>query len=196
MFIHILSYIYGFRFLYSDVCDVNDDTVFKILYAAKRYDVSELEVFCSNFIKTKLSDGNLIFYTNQALEFDAKEYLKMCHEYFERRIVTIIDSKEILEAPQKVLLTFCEVKKDSHTEVTYFSTCMKWAKVECKKQDMVDNPVNLRKVLGDIVTQINYGNMSLNDFYNTVLTKNILTTEEAGQAIMNIRDKAMIPVSA
>lgn len=178
-----------FRYLYTDICEVSDLNLFEVTHAAKSLGLDDLEKHCAEAVKGRLSATNVLAFTSQALQFEAKENTKVCREYFRKNTLEVIKTKEFVEISLDVLLTLCSSEGIACSELELFLACMEWAKKECERQKREGTPENLRAVLGDVLTKIRFPSMPKQDLEDVVIPLEILTYEEVGRIIVGWKKK-------
>jgi len=180
------------KYLYADDCVVTDSNVFELMHASQKFALADLEHSCSEFIKNKLTESNVSFFTGQALQFDAKGSLKVCLDFFKKNTLNVLSTKQFLEIPKKALLILSGNKNAECSESRFFTACFDWAKEECKRQNLEQVHKNLRNVLGeDVLSQIKFQKMSLKEFLNIVVPAKILTHEEIGRHIEEFQGRTI-----
>ncbi|XP_044728418.1 BTB/POZ domain-containing protein 2-like, partial [Chrysoperla carnea] len=67
------AFINLLNFMYYNKVEVNPETVMSTLYAARKYNVLELEKQCVNFLKKNVDSENIFFLLNQARFYDLRK---------------------------------------------------------------------------------------------------------------------------
>lgn len=92
----MISFFFLFKqFIYLGELDsnLNTEDALNTLYAAKKYDIIELEIECLRFLKQQISEDNVVtifqaaqLFEEKELRDDAQAFLKRLMFYFEKYI--------------------------------------------------------------------------------------------------------------
>jgi hypothetical protein len=167
---------------------LNEGTVFNILYAAKVFQIEDLESFCAEFIERKLTEKNVGTFTGQALEFDSKAILNVCLQYFSENTKTVISAQEFLSISAEVLAKFCSAEKMACSVLELFNACTSWAHNKCHGQKKQETPENLQSILGDVLEEIRFTEMTMKEFIEVVVPTKILRNEVVGLVIVKLQE--------
>lgn len=93
------------QFIYLGELDsnLNTEDALNTLYAAKKYDIIELEIECLRFLKQQISEDNVVtifqaaqLFEEKELRDDAQAFLKRLMFYFEKYLISRILAGNIL----------------------------------------------------------------------------------------------------
>ena len=185
-------YIYYFfvnRYLYTDNCKISQANVFELMHASKMFGLNDLERRCAEAMKENLTENNVGAFTSEALQFESKEYLQVCEEYFQTHTHEVIKTKEFLEISNEALVALCSSDSIVCSELDLFLACVAWSKSDCQRKSLQPTPENLRLVLGDVLKKLRFPVIPIKDLLEIVIPLEILTFEEVGRVICEVQKK-------
>lgn len=169
-----------FRFVYCDEARLTPDNVMQVLYLAKKYILPSLVERCTEYLLEVLNVSNVFCVLSHALNYGEKKLVSHCWKVIDKEAEEAVKTEGFETIDRSLLEDF--VKRDSLNikEVDLFRAVDTWAVEECKRLDMAANGASKRLVLGDkVVNAIRFPVMKRNEFSNSVLDCNILTSHEA-----------------
>ena len=174
------------RYLYSEEVKLNESNVMQVLYVAKKYMLASLADECVDFLHRNLDSANVFSVLSHAEQYDEYSLVDRCWEVIFRETKEVLKSEEFPKIERSFLKAL--LKRDTLTisEVDLFKAVELWATKECKRQGLVADGSNKRKVLGEeIVKGIRFPAMEEKEFVSVVLDSNILTNREMKDLMKN-----------
>ncbi|XP_033106401.1 BTB/POZ domain-containing protein 6-like [Anneissia japonica] len=172
------------RYLYCDEVDVNADNVLSTLYAAKKYFLPHLATECVNFLETNLTARNACFLLSQSHLFDEEQLMQQCWEVIDAQTEVALRADSFVDIDFKTLQCILSRETLNVKEVALFHAAVRWAKAECKRQELIATPPNLRKVLGKAIYLIRIPTMLVRSFANEIANHQILTLKETNDVFL------------
>ncbi|KAH7713720.1 BTB (POZ) domain containing 6 [Aphelenchoides avenae] len=163
------------EFIYTGAVSVDSDSVFPLLYLAKKYlldclasrllehfqsfvnesTVAQLVLHGQNY----LCDASHTFWTS--IEANAQALL-------ESEAFTLLQKSTVVELLQRNL----EVQ-----ETLVFDRVVAWAEAECQRKDLLPTPANVRTQLDGVIRLVRFPLMSSKEFTSGPFKSDILTQE-------------------
>ncbi|TMS37963.1 hypothetical protein L596_004792 [Steinernema carpocapsae] len=173
------------KFLYTDELNINAENVMCVFYAAKKYAVTTLEDECVKFLNMSLRPDNAFLLVSQARLFDEPELVERCFEVIDVHTADTLEADGFLDI-DFTTLSECLLRNTLRiTEIQLFRAVVKWAKMQCAKEDAEPSGAKLRLILGSAINLIRFPLMTQEEFADCIMEfKNILTAEEAVQMFL------------
>ncbi|XP_044737376.1 BTB/POZ domain-containing protein 2-like [Chrysoperla carnea] len=177
------------KYLYSQEVQINPEIVMSTLYAAKKYNVAELELFCVDFLEKSLTANNAFLLLNQARFYDELELAESCLKVIEKNTREALDSDCFIDIDLGTLIAVLERKTLQVFESDLFEAIFLWSKVECVRKELPVTPENQRTVLGRALSLILYPLMTFKKFANGPVRSRLLTDIQVTKFCMIIASK-------
>ena len=132
-----------------------------------------------------MTSKNVLDYAQDAIDFGAKECLEKCKDFFKKNTKAILAKKEFLDISVELLEVLSSVEGPRCSVMESFAAYMTWAAEECKRRNLENSPENLKEVLGNVLDNIKFEYMPMEDFLEFVVPEQILTNERVGHVINN-----------
>lgn len=205
-FANTITYIYYFinaptvtilfisRFMYSEKCDIDGETVLQLLYLAKKYCVSSLEEKCSTFLRLSVDGENVSAILDHAIVLDQKRLEKHCLEVVTHETKNVFNSKGFLSLSKAGLTTLLTLDKmNICSEADVYNACKIWASEVVVKQGLDrPNDENIRLALSDVLPLIRFPTMTAETFSSVVAKEEILNDTEKVQVFRDILSKESV----
>ena len=185
-----------FRFLYNGTCAVDGDTVLRLLFVAKMYDLPDLVEKCNTYLHHNVDVDNVCTVLDQALTFEETELKQNCLSVISRETSNVFKSPGFLSLSRNGLKALLELNDMGVTgEEEVYLACKTWAeensgKDKTSKEQKVevqeDGGSSLRTALGDCLSLIRFPSMSVDTFVCSVSKDNLLTADEKLHIIQDI----------
>ena len=133
---------------------------------------------CTDFLKKTLKVNNLIAILDQALFYNEDSLVDFCMDFLTKNTVKSFKSLENHHCNIDTLKLIVGCKKLQIDEKSIFELCNSWATVECKAKDMPANGENKREVLGPVLKEIRFVDMSSEEIACVVAPSGLLTLQE------------------
>ena len=166
------------RYLYCDEIDLEADTVLATLYVAKKYIVPYLARECVSYLETSLSARNACVLLSQSRLFEESELMQRCWEVIDAQAEEALCSEGFTDIDYHTLETVLARESLNAKEMSVFEATVRWAEVECLRQDLAPTPENKRQVLRAALYLIRIPTMKLEEFANGAAQSGILTLQE------------------
>ena len=168
------------RFLYTDDCKISAENAIGVMYLAKKYLVSSLTEKCCSVLEASIKPGNVFTVLEQAMQFDEKKLEEKCWNIVSKETQECLNSEAFCSIELRTLNTLLKKRPLEIIEVDLFKAVLKWVDKECVRQgiNIEEDKTSRRCVLGDSVYDIDFLEMSLEDFTKYVSSTGILTDVE------------------
>ena len=168
------------RFLYTDDCKISAENAIGVMYLAKKYLVSSLVEKCCSVLEASIKPGNVFTVLEQAMQFDEKKLEEKCWNIVSKETQECLNSEAFCSIELRTLNTLLKKRPLEIIEVDLFKAVLKWVDKECVRQgiNIEEDKTSRRCVLGDSVYDIDFLEMSLEDFTKYVSSTGILTDVE------------------
>ena len=167
-----------FRYIYTDKAVITLEYVLYILYAAKKYFLDSLAKECREFLKDNVTPENVCTFYEQCLFLDEKDLVAKCRRVIEEHTHRAFKSDSFLEISRKTLQNLLTNDLLNLHEFQIFRFCLKWAKTKLIRTGKPCDGTECRAVLGDVLHQIRFPTMSVEDFIDDVIPSKIFTEYE------------------
>lgn len=174
-------YIY-FRFLYFEDNGIDESNVISVLYAGEKYAVSELVEVCKSFLESNITEDSVCYIMENARMFNIAELLTNCKNFIfctESFAKRVFESCGFLELRREILLSLVESDELPLDEYFIYQSLTRWAKYNCVQEGKSSlNTRGIREMLGNIIFEVRFVNLSLEEFWKNIASDKILTDEE------------------
>ncbi|KAH3792735.1 hypothetical protein DPMN_146234 [Dreissena polymorpha] len=178
------------RYLYNGKIEINAATVLSILYAGKKYDIPGLECKCKAFLNENIDTENVCTVLDQAMLFDDEDLKAKSLEFIIGRSNEVLKSDAFVGMSKSGLQEVLKLDTIDASESELYVACKRWAARRCKAADKQETDANIRKELGDeVIYQIRFPAMTLEEFTNVVASENILSEREMLNVYRSIGNK-------
>lgn len=145
-----------FRYMYYDQTRLDEQDAYGLLYAARKYLVTDLVRRCLQRLKTKMSIDNVCIILSYA---DDDGTIKLCLDYIFRYPLEVLQSDGFKELSPEYIKLIISDNRLGVREENIFDAIILWSGRECQRQGIDILLENQWKVLGDILKLIRYGRM-------------------------------------
>ncbi|KAL4236489.1 hypothetical protein ACF0H5_004875 [Mactra antiquata] len=168
------------RFMYTEDCPINEETVLPLLYAAEKYNIKRLDDKCQIFLSEKISIENVCSLLVQAERYNASDLMDKCLKFIVSNCSKILMSDDFCVLSRDTLQQILQMNDLRVNEVEIYNGCKKWA---FHQLHMVDKNKNvshsdIRETLGELLYLIRFPVMSIKDFTSQVSLEEVLSLEE------------------
>jgi len=167
------------KYLYTDCIEFKTvDIALNILYAAKKYIISDLVALSAAFLSENMCDNNCVDVYNLSNVVEEKDLMGKSFDYICRRI-NYVKSHLTRDNTSPELL--CKLSKSQNLnceEVELLVIVQSWAKKECETMGLLVTDTNVRNLLiqNDIFKNIRWNALSDQDLSNVM--PGLLTDDE------------------
>ena len=168
------------RYLYTDDCKITAENAIGVIYLAKKYLIPSLAEKCCKVVEKSIKPDNVFIVLEQAIQFDEKKLQAKCWDIVSKETLECINSDAFCSIGSQTLNALLKRESLTVAEVELFKAVLKWVDSECAKQgiNIEEDKTARRRILGDSVYEINFLEMSLEDFAKYVSSTAILTETE------------------
>jgi hypothetical protein len=168
------------RFLYTDDCEITAENAMVVMYLAKKYLILSLAEKCCEVLVTSIEPENVFLVLEQAVQFDESDLEAKCWDIVSRNTLECMNSEAFCNIGSTTLSTLLKSETFAIAEVDLFTAVLKWVDNECAKQsiNVEEDKMARRRILGDIVYEIHFLEMSLENFAKHVPAVGLLTEAE------------------
>ncbi|ODN05932.1 BTB/POZ domain-containing protein 2 [Orchesella cincta] len=167
------------------------------LYAAKKYDITELEMECTQLLKSNISEENAVSIFQAAQMFDEKELREEAHAFLKRNFDIAMQRDDFLNISKENLCIFLQDDDTFASELSIFHGVLRWAETECSRMNISGSPDNQRLVLADILELVRLPVITSEDIALEVIPSRILTPEECTlllqYKVVTPQNRALLP---
>jgi len=160
--------------VYTEKVDVTPDELDKLVPLANMFQVERLRMICMDCME----EGATIENACSLLEDGKRLFQQYDFSFIHSHASDVIHSHGFLSISKEALNLFLMEGTLSSTEILLWKAVIKWSEAECKRHNMVINPENKRKALGDILYNVRFGEMSLQEICDEVEPSGILDQDE------------------
>uniref|UniRef100_A0A9J2PIZ9 BTB domain-containing protein n=1 Tax=Ascaris lumbricoides TaxID=6252 RepID=A0A9J2PIZ9_ASCLU len=171
-------------FLYSDFepesINVDDSVVLDTLYAARKFEVPQLENACIMLLGD-IAPAVAVALLEQAKKHCSDELMRKCFDVIDSETDGALSSDSITKLNRETLKTIVERSELTPSdEIMIFRAVCAWADAECIRKGIeAATPQQKREILGDIFNAVRFPTMSVDEF-GEVANSGMLTDQEIG----------------
>ena len=166
------------RFLYTDECNLTADNVMFVLYLAKKYIVTSLADKCIEFLEANITFENVFIVLQQAIQFNEKKLENKCWSLIELKTSEAVAADGFTNINRDTIAELVKREGLRIKEVDLFRAVVKWSEAECSRKGIEVNAKNKRTVIGNIIYQIRFASMTLEEFGQITSRSSLLEPEE------------------
>ncbi|XP_052068100.1 BTB/POZ domain-containing protein 3-like [Mytilus californianus] len=168
------------RYLYTDDIDLGEDNVMTLLYLARKYMVCSLSEKCQSFITAASLDDptNAVELYHQAFLLDITDVMEDSMKVINQSTKRCLESEAFLTLPPQCIRGLIADDHHQLDEDNIYRYVVQWCERRCEREDIENSDENYRKVLGDILYEIRFPNISYKFFKSSIERRNILTERE------------------
>ncbi|RWS28976.1 hypothetical protein B4U80_10070 [Leptotrombidium deliense] len=165
-------------FIYTDEVSLDAYSLAATLYAAKKYQIYNLEKLCINYLTWNLNNENVLDVLSAAMLYNELELVSLCLEKLYANTEKIINSSTFVDIDYNTLITILKQDELMIYEVDLYKAVILWSCKECERRGIDITADNQRKVLGEALYHIRFPLMTGEEFAFYVVNQRILNNEE------------------
>jgi len=163
----------GDQCLYGGQCTIDETDWPALLWLGNKYQLEALKALCSQVFQGSITPGNVC--TRLQSNVDNAS----CLLYIRENASKVAESDDFLNLTASALTKILSSPFLWAREGVVFESIVRWGRNECTKKKLdPTQPQNIRTALGDLVKDINFGLMNMEEFCQIVQPTNILTADE------------------
>ncbi|XP_063446435.1 BTB/POZ domain-containing protein 2-like [Mytilus trossulus] len=168
------------RYLYTDDIQLGEDNVMTLLYLARKYMVCSLSDQCQSFITAASLDDptNAVELYHQAYLLDITDVMEDSIKVINQSTKQCMESEAFLTLPPQCVRGLIADDHHQLNEDKIYRYVVQWCERRCEIEDIEDTDENYRKVLGDILYEVRFPNISYKLFKSSIERRNILSDKE------------------
>ena len=164
-----------------------------VLYASKKYIITNLSKQCTQFLEEHMTTENLPQLLDQTLLFDETELKNKVLAKVKDDAPAVLASDEFLNLSTKALQEVLSLELKITRELEVFQAALKWAKAKCVQLKRSPEGPNLREVMGNNLFLIRFPTMTAKEFTESVAPQDILTDSEGYGVLQFMASKSSKP---
>lgn len=155
------------QFFYISTVILTRENIPEVMNLGKKYKLDDCINVCTAFCESTLTLDNMCFSYELALLFEQKELEQRCESMIIENPEGVLQSNSFLNCELNLVRHILKLNLLGCAESVLFEACMAWAKVACIRKDLDEDDVqNLRSQLGNLVHEINFARMSIEEFFS------------------------------
>lgn len=155
------------KFCYSCEMIFSNNNVEGILQLAKQWQLNCIVDYCEKFLVHSLHSIEKVCWAyNLAIENDLTSVQQLCESKINKKTPAVFTTWSFLNCNRETLTKILSLRSLNCSSFEVMKACISWAKRVCQKENRDDQDPNmLRTTLGDLITLIPFGSMTIQDFY-------------------------------
>jgi hypothetical protein len=168
-----------FGFLYKEKCPTATNVAkgLQVLHLVLQYQVTSFDTTCKNYLKPTAQQA--FMFLEQFLELKAERYISTCFDYIDTFADGYFTSEYFLNIKLGTLDVLLRRDTLDYREVKLFKAVVKWVDHQCSLQNLETSYENRRKILGNVIYNIRFLLMTLDEFTTDVIGVDILNDQES-----------------
>ena len=176
--------------MYTDEVQLNADNVLQVMYAAKKYIVTNLSKKCTEFLQENLSADTAPQLLEQSILYGEEDLKAKVLTKIEEEASAVLSSEEFTTLSKEALHEVLQLRLKISNEMEVFNASLKWAESRCQQLSMMMEGANLRNVLGDNLFLIRFPTMTFDEINDAIIPQDILTDREGLQLLRFLTAKS------
>ncbi|XP_052813553.1 BTB/POZ domain-containing protein 3-like isoform X1 [Mya arenaria] len=166
------------RYVYSNNLEVDEDTVLRCLYAAKKYCIDGMLKLCSDFLESSVAIDNVCSNFERAQFYELHGLLEKCKTFMTNNAVDILNDADFFSLTNQSLTEFLANGQLNPNEALYFDAANRWSENECLKRDLEITAENKQTLLGPALKEIKFGLFTPLEFAEHVPETGLLNKDD------------------
>ena len=173
------------RFIHTGTLIINPFNTYKTLQTLTRYLRAPKLLLAYDAIKRTSAHFVILDLYIYAFDFNNSTLLQLTYDLMDENAESILPSETFYHLSYELVLNIVKRSSLRITEITLFNCLVKWSRVQCQKVNQPMTSGNQRKVLGDLLSYIQFNCMTTTEFAMGPLRSNLLTQEEISTVSMS-----------
>lgn len=153
------------QFYYLDKVTLTDEHIEGVIFLAKASLVHEFYIECTKFLNENLSIENVCQTYHLANLHECNDLLKVCENKIQTKMKEVFETQGFISCDRSMLFKILQLVPSSCKAADVFEACISWAKHFCMENHLnAGSNGDIREALGDILYQIRFGTMSIEEF--------------------------------
>ncbi|KAL5008437.1 hypothetical protein ScPMuIL_014018 [Solemya velum] len=166
------------RYMYYDAMIAKKDQISEILYAAKKYCLSNLVKICRDKLSKWITTDNACELLHQALMLDDSTLVRQCQSFVLKNGELCLKSAGMGKLSRDCVTKVFEADDLLANELTLSNALVNWAQAVCKRLKENVTSAKIREILGDMLYSVRFHAISPEDFAKHVSVSDILSKDE------------------
>ena len=179
--------------MYTDDVHLTAANVMGVLYASRKYIITNLTKQCLKFLEDNLSAETALPLLEQSMLFDDTDLKKKLLAKIEEEAPAVLSSEDFIKLSEQALHEVLQLELCISKELDVFKAAVKWAQKKCQELHKSIEGSNLREVLGENLFLIRFPTMTVDDINEAVAPSDVLTGNEGFKVFQYITAKAKRP---
>lgn len=180
------------NYIYFGKLELTSENVIEIFRLSKLYLITQLTDECQTFMEKDINNENLLKFLELTNDFDLQVLERNCLKKMGENSIELLKSSEFMEISRKSLEKIVKSERLSCKEIGIFEAVNEWTENSCVKNQLEANSENKRMAAGDIVKQIRYETMSLEEFGKCSAGNTFLTKTEIIEIFQKLASKTVV----
>lgn len=181
--------LYSNRYLYCESIELAEADIFDVLYAARKYMITELEAKCFNYLSQNMTANNVCMIFNHALFYEETDLEAQCLKFLSNNTRDVIESEEYLNLTKEGMRKVVQLQTMNVPEVEIVKMCLSWAETECGRTTGEDfDPSCVHDYLGDSFYHLRLTNLHQSDLQSLVLGTGLLEQNEEESVVKFLKN--------
>ncbi|XP_068242607.1 BTB/POZ domain-containing protein 6-B-like [Palaemon carinicauda] len=159
----------------------------QIYQLASKYQMEPLIKLCSDYLRASLTAANLPEMYDTAVLLEDNQLLERCIEVVNRSPKSVLTSPSFGRLSRSALSHLLQNPLHITSEVILFNALVTWGKCQ-------PNSSSLREGIKDFLPKVRFLVMTTDEFVEHVMPAGVLTLEEMGDILMNIKLLSNVPL--
>ena len=181
--------------MYTDDVRLTAGNVMSVLYASKKYIITNLTKRCLQFLEANLSAETALQLLEHNMLFDDTDLKRKVVAKIEEEARAIIPSSDFCKLSKQTLHEVLQLQLHIHKEIDLFEASLRWARKKCQELQKSTKGSNLREMLGENLFLIRFPTMTVDEINETVVPSGVLTANEGYQLLHYTTAKAKKPTN-
>ncbi|KAA3676699.1 BTB/POZ domain-containing protein 3/6 [Paragonimus westermani] len=174
--------------IYTDEIQLDDDldTVFYVLYAAKKYMLVQLERKCVEHLKDLITASNVCAMLSRSLFFEEDDLTRRCWHVIDVLAPHVLVSPGLLNMESSNFKALLKRDTLNCKEAEVFAAVRRWTGAECVRLGLRDVLPNRAQVAAEFLHLVRFPTMTLSEFAENVAYSGFLTLETVRDLFVHI----------
>ena len=179
--------------MYTDDVHLTAANVMGVLYASRKFIITNLTKQCLKFVEDNLSAETALPLLQQSMLLDDTDLKKKVLAEIEDEAPAILSSEDFMKLSEQALHEVLQLELRIDKELDVFKAAVKWAQTKCQELQKSIEGSSLREVLGENLFLIRFPTMTADDINEAVVPSDVLTDSEGFKVLQYITAKSKKP---
>lgn len=167
----------------------------ELMYAAHKYEITQLEQLISDYVCRKITELNVLNYYITYNLFNNSPIVDKCMDTISNHTLSIVKSNAFSELSIELIKNVLQLSRFSCGECVLFGVLMAWSMEQCRKLNLPINSENKRMVLNGAHELIRFPTMTMQEFFNIIVMEpEFFQPIEIGEIFMAIQGQNVSPI--